>query len=512
MLLRRIGRPRQTADCGRHRIVESGIVLRSCLTPLHRRVLRAIQQDQLIPSGGRVAVALSGGGDSVALAAILADLAGGADWSVARLFHLNHRLRGAESDADERFCATLANDLGLPLQVERVDVAARARTDRTSMEAAGHRSRYEAFGRLVAGGAADRVATAHTRDDLAETVLLRLVRGAGPSGLAGIRSRAGSVIRPVLEVRRDELRAFLKERRLPHREDSSNRDMTVLRNRVRHRVLPVLERECSPAVVDALARAAAIAGADADWIGMAVREAEPRVIRDAGDELALDAAQLKVAPPALAQRLIRLALERAGGRRVGFQHVAQVLRMARVDASGPSRVDLPGVQVEQCDGWLRCVPSAGRPEDDRPGSQPDAGTPAGSNGFEYPLPVPGEAVIPELGVCVSAAPAAASTLRDPRGDAVAVRAASVDPPFVVRTWRPGDCFRPLGLGGRTKKLQDFFVDRKVRREERAAIPLVIDARVGVVWVAGHGLAEDVRITAPEEGVLVLKVTKLGGVR
>ena len=142
----------------------------------------------------------------------------------------------------------------------------------------------------------------------------------------------------------------------------------------------------------------------------------------------------------------------------------------------------------------------------------DAGTPAGSNGFEYPLPVPGEAVIPELGVCVSAAPAAASTLRDPRGDAVAVRAASVDPPFVVRTWRPGDCFRPLGLGGRTKKLQDFFVDRKVRREERAAIPLVIDARVGVVWVAGHGLAEDVRITAPEEGVLVLKVTKLGGVR
>ena len=453
-------------------------------------------------------MALSGGGDSVALAALLVDLAVEADWSVAGLFHLNHRLRGPESDADERFCETLARDLGVPIQVERIDVGARARADRTSIESAGHRVRYEQFARLVADKAADRVATAHTMDDLAETVLLRLVRGAGPSGLAGIRRCAGDVIRPLLDVRRDALRGFLHERGLRYRNDPSNEDLTVLRNRIRHRVLPVLERECSPAVVDALARAAAIAGADADWIDAAVREAEPRVIRVASEGLALDAERLMAEPPALARRLVRRVLERAGGRTVEFQHVAQVLQMARPAGSGSPRVDLPGVQVEWRDGWLHCGRPAARDGRGRPGR--DAGRHAGSNGFEYPLPVPGEAVIPELGLRVSAAPAAASNLRDPRSNTVAMRASDLTPPLLVRNWRPGDSFRPLGLGGRTKKLQDFFVDRKVRRADRAAIPLVIDPRLGVVWVAGHGLAEDVRINAPDEGVLVLKVTKLGG--
>ena len=490
------------------RIVESDIVPRSCLTPLHRRVLRAIEQDQLIPSGGRVAVALSGGGDSVALAAILVDLAVEADWAVTGLFHLNHRLRGADADADERFCETLARDLGVPIEVDRIDVGARARADRTSVESAGHRVRYEQFARLVADKTADRVATAHTMDDLAETVLLRLVRGAGPSGLAGIRRRAGDVIRPLLDARRDELRAFLRERDLQYRDDPSNEDMTVLRNRVRHRVLPVLERECSPAVADALARAAAIAGADADWIDAAVREAEALAVRRMGAETAIDAARIAAEPPALARRLVRRVLQRAGGQGVGFHHVAQVLQMARATGSGPPRVDLPGVQVEMRDGWLHCGRPAARDGSGRPGR--GAERHPGSNGFECPLPVPGEAVIPELGLRVSAAPAAASSLRDPRGDTVAVRASDLTPPLLVRNWRPGDSFRPLGLGGRAKKLQDFFVDRKIRRADRASIPLVIDPRLGVVWVAGHGLAEDVRINAPDEGVLVLKVRKLGG--
>ena len=455
-------------------------------------------------------MALSGGGDSVALAAILVDLAVEADWSVAGLFHLNHRLRGSDADADERFCEALARDLGVPIQVERIDVGARARADRTSIESAGHRVRYEQFARLVADTTADRVATAHTMGDLAETVLLRLVRGAGPAGLAGIRRRAGDVIRPLLDVRRDELRGFLHERGLRYRNDPSNEDMTVLRNRVRHRVLPVLERECSPAVVDALARAAAIAGADADWISAAVKEAEPRVVRMAGSEVEIHAARIAVESPALARRMVRLALERAGGRRVGFHHVAQVLQMARADGSGPARVDLPGVQVDRRGAWLHCAPPSVR----RRGSRPEREVcPEGeSNGFEYPLPVPGEAVISELGLRVSAAPAAASNLRDPRSNTVAMRASDLTPPLLVRNWRPGDSFRPLGLGGRAKKLQDFFVDRKIRRADRASIPLVIDPRLGVVWVAGHGLAEDVRINAPDEGVLVLKVRKLGGMR
>ena len=476
-------------------------------TRLHRRVLRAIERDRLIPSGGRIWVALSGGGDSVALAVILSDLAADADWSVAGLFHLNHRLRGVEADGDERFCKTLAIDLELPLQVQRVDVAARARADRTSTETAGHRVRYERFDQLTAGGTADRVATAHTMDDLAETVLLRIARGAGPTGLAGIRPRAGSVIRPVLDIRRDELRAFLRARGVPHREDATNHDLAVLRNRIRHRVLPVLEAECSPAVVAALARAAAIARADADWIDASVAAAAPDITQEGGGAVEIDAVGLAAEPLALARRLARLALERAGSRRIGFDQIERLLQMA--DGGGPACADLPGVRVERSGGRLHLAPSAGRRRGDRRDRR-HGGAANRADRFEYPLTVPGEAEIPEVGVRVSAAPGLAPAVLDARSDTVAVRAGSINPPLTVRNWRPGDLFRPLGLGGRTKKLHDFFVDRKIARADRGGIPLVVDPCLGVVWVAGHALAEDVRLTAPGEGVLVLKVSNLGG--
>ena len=488
-------------------IVESDVVRYSCQTPLHRRVLRAIERDRLIPTGGRVWVAVSAGGDSVALAVILADVALGADWSVAGLFHLNHRLRGAEADADERFCETLATDLELPMQVQRVDVAARARADRTSIETAGHRVRYEWFEGLTAGGTADRVATAHTMDDLAETVLLRITRGAGPTGLAGIRPRAGSVIRPLLDTRRGELRAFLRARGVPHREDATNHDPAVLRNRIRHRVLPVLEAECSPAVVAALARAAAIARADADWIDAAVAAAPPDITQEAGSAaVEIDAAGLAAEPLALARRLARGALERAGSRRIGFDQIERLVQMA--GGGGPACADLPGVRVERRGGRLYLAPSADRRRGDRRDRRRGSGEDR-AHRFEYPLPVPGEAEIPEVGVRVSAAPAVAPDVLDARSDTVAVREGSINPPLTVRNWRPGDLFRPLGLGGRTKKLHDFFVDRKIARADRGAIPLVVDPRLGVVWVAGHALAEDVRLTASGEGVLVLKVAKLG---
>ena len=479
----------------------------SGLTPLHRRALRAVERDRLIPSGGRVWVALSGGGDSVALAVILSELAAVADWSLTGLFHLNHGLRGAEADADERFCETLATDLGLPLQVERVDVAARARADRTSIETAGHRVRYERFERLTAVGAADRVATAHTMDDLAETVLLRLTRGAGPIGLAGIRPRVGSVVRPLLEIRRSDLRVFLKARGVPHREDSTNNDPRVLRNRIRHRVLPVLEAECSPGVVAALARAAAIARADADWIDKAVAAAAPDIMRKGvGTGVEVEAADLAQAPLALARRLARQALEQAGSRRIGFDQIERLLEMAA--GAGPACADLPGARVERRGRRLCLAPSAGRRARDG-GGRRHGGSGDGADRFEYALPVPGEAEIPEAGVRVSAAPGLTPAVLDARSDTVAIPAGRIHPPLTVRNWRPGDLFRPLGLGGRTKKLHDFFVDRKIARADRGAIPLVVDQRLGVVWVAGHALAEDVRLTAPGEGVLVLKVTDLG---
>ena len=429
------------------------------MSPLAQRVRQSLEREALLPPGTRVLVACSGGGDSVALGALLCELAPGAKWSVAGLLHVNHRLRGAASDEDETFCRDLAATLGVPITVERVDVAARARGERISIEAAGHRVRYELFARAVRAGWADLVATAHTRDDQAETVLLRLIRGTGPAGLAGIRPRIGTVVRPLLDIRRDELRGYLRLRGLPHREDPSNRDERILRNRVRHRLIPFLAEHFSPAVTDALARGAAIARDDADWLDDAANAAAAEIVQykeeplDAGGDFAggsfeVDAARLAAAHPALARRVALHVLERAGGRRVGFDHVERLRRLAEAEGKAPVAADFPGCRVERRRTMLGFTRRRGRRA-------------AGAEGYEYPLAAPGAVEISEAGLRITAEHGGRPARLVARGGVVALPAARITLPLTVRSWRPGDVFRPLGLGGRRKKVQDFFVDRKV---------------------------------------------------
>ena len=452
-----------------------------------------------MPAGARVLVACSGGGDSVALAALLCELERETDWSVAGLLHVNHGLRGPSADADQAFCRQLARDLGVPIIVERVDVAARARAEGTSVETAGHRIRYELFERKVREGAANLVATAHTRDDQAETVLLRLIRGAGPAGLAGIRPRIGPVVRPLLDVRRHELRDYLQRRGLSHREDPSNRDERVLRNRVRHRLIPFLAEHFSPAITDVLARSAAVARDDADWIDEAANAAGVDIVQCTEGRLDVDADLLTAEAPAIARRVARNALERVGDRRVGFGHVERLRRLGGVGGGMPGSADFPGCRVERDGSTLRLRRRSGR-------SAPAVV----SEGFEYPLAVPGEVEIAEASIGIAAERGERPVRLVARGDVVALPAGRISSPLTVRSWRPGDKFRPLGLGGRRKKLQDFFVDRKVPRDRRGTVPLVVDSRLGIVWVVGHAVSEGARMIDTNEGVVTLKIVKMGG--
>lgn len=466
---------------------------------LPQRVLQSIEREVLIPAGARVLVACSGGGDSVALGDLLCDLALRGGWSVAGLLHVNHHLRGAAADEDEQFCRDLARDLGVSIMVERVDVAARARAERTSIEAAGHRVRYELFERIVQEGAADLVATAHTRDDQGETVLLRLIRGAGPDGLAGIRPRIGPVVRPLLDIRRAELRDYLQQRGLSHREDPTNQDERILRNRVRHRLIPFLAEHFSPAITDALVRSAAIARGDAEWIDHAVNAAAEKIVEDMEGRLDVDAARLVAEPLALARRIARQVLERAGERRVGFDHVERFRQLADADGTVPATADFPGCRVERHGTALRLTRRTGRPAPD-----------AVSEGFEYRLEVPGEVEVAEAGLGITAERCERPVRLVARGVVVALPAARITSPLTVRSWRPGDVLRPLGLGGRRKKLQDFFVDRKVPRERRGTVPLVVDDRLGIVWVAGYAVAEGARMVDSDQAVITLTIVKMGG--
>ena len=473
---------------------------------LARRALETIRRHGLARPGERVLVAVSGGADSVALCLLLRELERDGVVRVAGIAHLNHQLRGADADADEAFCAALAARLDVPFTAERIDVAALARAGKRSIEDAARSARYGFFERAADALQADVIAVAHTREDQAETFLLRLLRGAGTRGLASIQPRAGRVIRPLLEVERAALREYLAASGETFREDATNADVAIPRNRVRHELIPYLQSHFSPGVSGVLARDASLARQDEEFLREQAVELAGRIVLLEEAVVTLDADGLSRAPRALGSRVVQAALQRlAGPKSIHFDHVERVLALAAGDAclarrSRDAKVALPGQYALRIGNTIVLRPGRG------------SGT-VRANSFAFSLSIPGEVELGPQGVVVRAefpGPAAHGERHKKqwagRGAEVGVAAHTLELPLAVRNRRPGDRFRPLGAPG-GRKLQDFLVDRKVARADRDALPLVVDGRDRIVWVVGQSVAEDFRVTDPSQGVLLLKVRR-----
>jgi tRNA(Ile)-lysidine synthase len=456
----------------------------------------------LVAPGQRVALAVSGGADSVALTWLMHDLVTAGDLPVvlAGLVHLNHGLRGAESDRDEAFVRALGDRLGLVVDIGRADVGALARAAKRSIEAVARDARDTFFVEAASRLGATVVATAHTADDQAETVLLRLLRGAGARGVGGIRPRRGILIRPLLGVRRDALRAYLVARGGSWCEDSSNDDRTVPRNAVRHDLLPVIER-LAPGGVAALARFAGLARDDEAALEGAAIEVARKIVLSNGDEIRLARRLLAAVPAALARRVVRRALEGVNPRAIAATQIDAIRQLAVADTS-IGHLDLSGTTVDIAGEDLVLRRAAGARRRKGGGEHGAA--------FDLALETPGAVDVQAAGVRVVAECSAvgdSSTLPNGRGPAAAVQRAALQGVLRVRNRRPGDSFRPLGAPGR-RKVQDVFVDRKVPRVERDRVPIVVDQSGRIVWVAGYAMAEEFRVTRPESGVVLLKIIDL----
>ena len=318
-------------------------------TSLHQQVRRTIRKHGLCPPGARVLVGLSGGSDSVALTLLLLDLAEYGEFSVVALAHLNHRLRES-AGRDEAFCRDFAERHRLRIAVDSVDVHTVARTEKLSREDAARRVRYTFLERTAAGLDANRIAVGHTEDDQAETFLLKLMRGAGLTGLAGIYPRRGIVIRPVLEATRQELREYLRSRDETWVDDETNEDLGNPRNRIRHNVLPELDRAAGAATRPAIARAAGLIREDGQWLDeVAAGRFEALGVATA-DGMELDAPALASEPAAIVRRvLLRAMRQTAGDREIGLDHVDAAMALLR---SGEGGVDVPGTRVELRRGKL----------------------------------------------------------------------------------------------------------------------------------------------------------------
>ncbi len=430
-------------------------------------------------AGDRVGLAVSGGADSVALLRLMLELRHELGVVLA-VVHFHHGIRGPAADADQRFVADLAAAHALEFHCDSADTPRYAREHHLSLEAAGRELRYGFFRRLLAGPLSC-IATAHTMDDQAETVLLRLMRGAGTRGLAGIFPKLpvascrlpesvggnGKIVRPLLSTRRAELREYLRGLDQPWREDASNLDAKHTRNRLRRELLPLLERAFNPAVVPVLAEMAEIARAEEDYW-----KAETGKLLPPAVPAGLDTELLKRLPLALQRRLVR---EFAGrlGLALEFQHVQKVLDVAQaVQPLEMKHIELPDA-ILACSARELTLSPRGQLR-------------RGEAGYEYRLPVPGEVWIAEIGKLLKVSRLPAAQVRPGYNREQLLDIYRLAPELVVRNWRPGDRFWRVHARS-PKKVKELLLRRRIGQPARSLWPVLLSNDT-IVWVPGLGAA------------------------
>jgi tRNA(Ile)-lysidine synthase len=464
-------------------------------TSLIQKVQDTLVGESLVSPGQCVLVAVSGGPDSTALLHILHSLREtlGLRLHVA---HFNHRLRGEASRGDEIFVAGLAEGLGLPLLVGSAENRPAGADRGVSPEAALREVRYRFLEEAADRAGADRIATGHTLDDQAETVLMRLLQGAGPGGLGGIRLARGRVIRPLLGCRRRELAAYLDGIGVSARDDATNRDPAYLRNRVRLHLLPLLEREFNPQVVEALCRTASVEQAVDAFLSREAHRALGTLSRGSPGKIRLATGPLSQYDRGLEWYVLRAAIGFLRGRLTGvsFAHVQALADLVRLPDTPHRRVSLPGSLTAYREGGDLVL--------ERASDEP--------SGLAVEIAVPGTTAVPEFGLEVCARlEAQGGPEPEPRGasDEAWFDWDALEPPLEVRGWRPGDRFQPSGMRG-SKKVQDFFVDEKIPRPERKRTAFLGDRRA-IHWIIGHRTSEPSRVRPWTERVLKVRVVRPG---
>ncbi|PLY01095.1 MAG: tRNA lysidine(34) synthetase TilS [Desulfuromonas sp.] len=429
------------------------------MTDMLKRLEQVLRTDDLVADDEKLLVAVSGGADSMALLHLLAELAPAYPFSLA-VAHLDHQLR-PESAADAGFVANVCHQLQLELFQESVDVRQLATTRKTGIEVAGRQARRSFFERLARQQKCAKIVLAHHGDDQAETILFRLLRGSGLSGLAAMRLKADRYLRPLLGFRADELREYLQQRNLSWRDDSSNDDIAFTRNRIRHQLMPQLA-EYNPNLVDALNRLAGQAADEEDYWARLSRTLLDEHGESADDGCIFPIAVLESISRAERRRLLRAFLRQVHNDLSGLEagHIDQI--EALISGSRPQAdLDLPGLWVGRRYGRLLC--SQSRPE---------------VEAFELSVPGPGDYALPSgdlLRVSING-----QGEEDHR--TVLFPASALRFPLVVRSPRPGDRFQPSGMEG-TRLVKDYFIDAKVEREERLKTPVVCTGEE-IIWLAG----------------------------
>jgi len=463
--------------------------------PLGERVLGFIKQNKLVSGAGRLVVAVSGGPDSVCLLHILAK--GRKELGIKlHLAHLDHQLRGAESEADAEYVAGLSQKLGIPATIEKRDVKGYQKQERLSPEEAAREVRYRFLADVAESIGADRVAVGHTRGDHIETILMHLIRGTGTRGLRGLQAattwqseaKSLTVIRPLLEISHQETEDYCRRHRLMPRLDASNLSLSPLRNRIRQQLLPLLE-SYNPRLAETLLRTGRIASDDIDFLDEQIARLWDEIARQEEESIILDKKSFEPLPPALKRYLLRASVEKLLGsaKDIEMRHIEEMMSLTAKPAG--KSLNLPGgltFSVEY--GQYRLTPDSATLSPLPPLKE------------EFQLGIPGKTLVP--GWLVEATIVDREEMTEKDDFTAYLDLGKTGRKLVVRPRRRGDRFQPLGLG-QLKKVGEFMIDAKIPRNWRNRIPIVCSGEQ-ILWVVGWRIDERVKVSEDTKQVLRLE--------
>jgi tRNA(Ile)-lysidine synthase len=475
------------------------------LHSLIKKVEKTISEYGMLEEKDSVLVGVSGGADSVALVHLLNEIAPLFSLKLG-IAHLNHSLRGSESDNDAGFVASVADNLHLPCFIEKKDVIKYKTENSLSIEEAGRQVRYAFFAKIAQKEGFKKIALGHTSDDNAELILMYLIRGSGPLGISGIPPVRGVyntnllIIRPFIKTARSEIIKYLSAKGLPYVLDKSNMDLKYLRNRIRHKLIPELTESYNPKIVETINRLALIIRSEDEWIEKELKSVfDKNTLSFDEDRIVLSVPGINALHPAAKRRITRCAIEKVKGnlRRISYSHIELVSDQLASDSDSWG-LDLPDrIRITRT-GKELVISKEGKSLRSLSPKSPVNKEVL----FEYVIDKPGLIVAEKEGFTISFSEIAEKNLPDISSAGMGTAFFDMDKmkfPIIIRNYLPGERFVPLGMKG-SQKIAEYFINNKVPRENRLKTPVVI-SKSRIIWLAGFVIDDSVKVTSGTRKIL-----------